>query len=204
MNEIKESDNKLSYKDLYRKAKRIWEIKRWKHSKKKSVKARNSNVDTEEAKKAKLEQKVYDIIPYSSNDFFRLIYEIKSHFRNPNKQIARVKKEIPEIIIRPAKEDDYIEWLDGYIKKGGSPNYGLSYPMAWELDHWFVLKDDLIMVPLYGKDAIYIIIPSGINVFGDDYGQCKLYFMDSFTHRYNGEKYVPYYSDIEKLRNKQC
>lgn len=86
---------------------------------------------------------------------------------------------------RKATAEDYIEWLRGYLKKGGTPTGYYDYPMPNE--NWRVATRDFDLAPI-PRSATNIIIPTGINFNGDvdDLGLSNLYFMKDYSHTGDG------------------
>lgn len=185
-----------TFKKLLQRIERTWEVKKWSYYGRKTKKESGG---TDPGADDESEEEIYEKFDcFNPLQLFTL--RIKSLFRNSYKQIKRVEELIPGIIVRPAEVNDYVEWLSGYFeKKGAGATVSYHYPMTWVLDVWVVALDDFIMVPLYGEDSVNIIIPSGVQVFGDDFGQCKLYFMDNFFPKYNGKRFIPIYKDIWKI-----
>lgn len=93
--------------------------------------------------------------------------------------------------IHRATTDDYIKWLEGYMKKGGKPTHCYGYPMGRH--DWYIAQKDFELVPLYGADAVFIIVPANIKMTGDDRGHNELFFMKDFSH----EGIVPIYGDTK-------
>ena len=108
---------------------------------------------------------------------------------------ASVKKaqELLRWKVRQAKVWDYKEWLAGYLEKGKKPTHYYNYPMKRSLDEWRVALHDFEIVPLFGANALCIIVAKGVKCKGGELGHSHLYFMDDFSQV--GD-FVPVYSDI--------
>lgn len=106
---------------------------------------------------------------------------------------ARFANTLLEGKISSAKKEDYIIWLEGYVKDGNLPTHSYNYPMSRVIDDFFVARDDFEMSPLYGADSISVIVPEGIRFLGGELGHNNLYFMEG--HKNKGG-FVPVYSDI--------
>jgi hypothetical protein len=92
----------------------------------------------------------------------------------------------------PASVSDYTEWLKGYLQNGGKPTHSYNYPMSRQA--WYVADCDFKILPLYGAEAISIIIPTTVKFLGGVPGHCNLYFMDGF--KVEGG-IVPIFEDIK-------
>ena len=92
--------------------------------------------------------------------------------------------------LRKADVGDYKDWLKGFLKVGNKPTHVYNYEFSrWA---WYVARDNLEMKPLYGSQAVHIIIPKDIEVTGNS-GHTGLYFMKDFSC--NGS--VPIFKDIQ-------
>lgn len=91
----------------------------------------------------------------------------------------------------PAQSRDYSLWLKGFMEAGGIPTHCYNYNMP---EYFCVATGDFVLQPLYGSDAIKVIIPVGVEVRGEDIGHCNLFFMDGYKHK---GRWVPLYNDFE-------
>ncbi|OGZ32124.1 MAG: hypothetical protein A3H02_03070 [Candidatus Niyogibacteria bacterium RIFCSPLOWO2_12_FULL_41_13] len=93
--------------------------------------------------------------------------------------------------LRPAKKEDYIGWLKGYIKKGGRV-FAVDKKFSEWIVKWYVATkniDPTPINPLNGDEFIDIIVPVNVNapVSSDAFkqaqmwGVCDLFFMKNFT-----------------------
>jgi len=105
-------------------------------------------------------------------------------------ELLRLKK----IIIGEKK--DYIEWLTGYIEKGGYITHYYDYPMGNKI---YIARQDCQMVPMFGSSSIMLVVPKEINIipvpeepFGG-WGHNNIYFIKDFKHI---GSFVPAYSDF--------
>lgn len=103
--------------------------------------------------------------------------------------MARARAQLFPCLQR-ATVSEYRSWLAGYIKNGGLSTHCYDYRMP---SCFMVAKRDFKTIPLYGSQAVEIIVPVGIDVFDDGLGHCNLYLMDGF--KVVGG-WVPVYSDI--------
>lgn len=129
------------------------------------------------------------------DQFYENIYQGKQTMGdnfNQEMELSRItfeKKVLPHL--RPAKNNDYSEWLTQYIiYKGSMPTNKCDYPMPEY--NWFVAKSDFRMVPLYGSQAINIVVPSHVKYLGGDLGHSSLYFLKDHTNLGGS---VPQYSN---------
>ena len=90
----------------------------------------------------------------------------------------------------PCSYSRYIEWLCGFMKKGGKPTHYYIYS-GKRIGKWYMAETDFEFRPLYGASAFNLIVPNGIIVSGD-FGHCGIYFMNDYAHIGS----VPVYSDI--------
>ncbi|MFA5409811.1 MAG: hypothetical protein WC343_13650 [Bacilli bacterium] len=99
------------------------------------------------------------------NEFQRRMAEYEYEMRgHPGVDIAQSAM-FPHL--RRADRTDYIKWLEGFVDAGNTPTHYYSYPFSrW--DSFYVAKEDFEMVPLYGSDAINIIVPDGIKIIIPD------------------------------------
>ncbi len=107
--------------------------------------------------------------------------EAKRHFEN----------EI-EPKLRPASKGDYEDWLWSYMKKEGQPTNYYDYPFERVAKTMFKAKDDFKMTPLYGAQAIHVIVPEGVKFLGGELGHSTLYFADGHVEG----RWVPVYEDM--------
>lgn len=84
--------------------------------------------------------------------------------------------------------EDYMAWLRGFLNNGGTPTHAYNYP--WSRWKWFVLLRETKLPPLYGVEAIEIIIPETVRIMGEP-GHSNLFFMKDF--RASG--IIPIFSD---------
>lgn len=84
---------------------------------------------------------------------------------------------------RPAQFYEYERWLKGYYRSGGRKTH--TYEQFSNGKVWYLLQEDATLPELYGSDAINLIVPRGIKVFGDrtfhgHSGHSNIYFMAGF------------------------
>lgn len=130
------------------------------------------------------------------------IAEKKSHdaFRT---KIAKYEKERNERVkkadelfmgrLRPARVEDYKNWLAGFLAMDNKPTHCYNYPLERGMEDWKVALADFQIVPLFGADSLNIIVPKGIRFLGGELGHNNLYLMDGFSCLGG---WVPIYSDI--------
>ena len=81
--------------------------------------------------------------------------------------------------LTPAKEKDYICWLEGYIGNGGKPT--IYYSSNFEALLWYVAIEDLkTPVALYDVMKVNIIVPEEIEVADGNWGEINFYRMRGF------------------------
>lgn len=121
----------------------------------------------------------------------------KSRFEN----VRRFEKLIPGITARPATINEYVDWLIGYLKKGGEITLRYNYPMTTVLEKWFVVEKDFAMRPLHGARSVNLIVPQGVKFLGnkEDLGHSNLYFEDDFSTLNDTFDHIPSYRDILDL-----
>ena len=121
----------------------------------------------------------------------------KSRFEN----VRKFEKLIPGIKLRPATINEYIDWLIGYLKKGGEITHSYDYPMTRVLEEWFVVEKDFTIRPLYGARSVNLIVPHGVKFLGKkkDLGHSNLYFEDEFKTLNDTFDEIPVYCDILDL-----
>ncbi|GAI06623.1 unnamed protein product [marine sediment metagenome] len=98
--------------------------------------------------------------------------------------------------LRQARVEDYKNWLAGFLEKGGKPTHCYDYFLESSLDQWRVAFSNFQVIPLFGADALNIIIPNGIKFLGGELGHSTLYFMHDFSRKAITDGWVPIYSDI--------
>jgi hypothetical protein len=101
----------------------------------------------------------------------------------------------------PAARDQYLEWLAGYVKRGGKPTHFYDYPFR---DFRYAASGTLIVESDYefGANSREIIVARNVEarrtnpagVFGG-WAHTGLYFMHGY--RTNKPGFVPVYSDPE-------
>lgn len=101
-------------------------------------------------------------------------------------------------LLRPAAPLDYAQWLTGYMGNGGQPTHYYDYPIA-RASFYVAIRHFSLEHPLFGANAVNIIIPEGVAFLGGDLGHCNLYYMDGYAVR-GGWK--PVYSDVHTLIDK--
>lgn len=89
--------------------------------------------------------------------------------------------------LRPATVQDYKDWMDGYVRRGGGVTNFIKFPLEGsdEYSRMYVANKDFHLTPLYDGDSVTIIIPRGIKVTGSELGHNTLLFMEE------GYKIVP-------------
>ena len=97
-----------------------------------------------------------------------------------------------------ARIEDYVAWLEGYIKNGNLPTHSNDYPMSRVIGEFFIATNDIEISALYGTSAINIIVPEKVKFLGGELGHNNIYLLDGYKHL---GYFVPLYSDIypEKL-----
>lgn len=110
-----------------------------------------------------------------------------------NEEAANIdswKKESLLPHLKPATAEDYTRWLRGYMERGGSITHCYDYDLL--PDEFYVAQSDFALIPLYGVDAVHIIVPHGVRFLGGELGHCTLYFEDEVK----GHRWVPLYNNI--------
>jgi hypothetical protein len=85
-----------------------------------------------------------------------------------------------ERCLRPASVQEYINWLDGYVKHGGKITHKYNYSFSNAQFETATKSFALASPGLYGSAARNIIVPRSIKAKMYDMGHCNLYFMDDF------------------------
>lgn len=98
-------------------------------------------------------------------------------------------------IFRSADNEEYLLWLAGFLKNGGSPTNFCDYKFEKTNFRFLVAKQNFHLNGSRGILAVEIIVPKGIRCLGGDIGDCDLYFMDGF--RNTGGGFIPVYLDTE-------
>ena len=121
--------------------------------------------------------------------------EYKIQLEERRRKIEEEKRNAWKLLkgkLRPASKSDYENWLRGYVKSGGMPTHYYDY--NFDNRNWFVAIRDFELKPLYGANAINVIVPNDVKYNGNyDIGHCNLYFMDGYRN-IGGE--VPLYRDM--------
>lgn len=98
--------------------------------------------------------------------------------------------------LKHASLEDYKRWLKGYLSLGNESTHYYDYPFSHVADEFYSAIAHFEVVPLFGAQAISIIVPESIIVSGEDKGHSNLYFEEGF--RVAGKHpFVPIYSDIK-------
>lgn len=114
--------------------------------------------------------------------------------------------------LRPAKKQDYISWLKGYLARGGKNIRLNSALFERDANEFFVAKNDFELFPLHGVDAINLIVPKNINIVGIDsfeqknlkrLGHSILYLEDGYRVIEDASyPSIPLYKDLQYLLDK--
>lgn len=94
-------------------------------------------------------------------------------------------------MFKPARLDEYIEWLKGFLATGGTLTNAYDYP--WQRVDFLLATCNFRLGGECGSDARPIIVAEGAQHLGGDLGHNTLYFMDEF--RLAGMKRVPVFGD---------
>lgn len=117
-------------------------------------------------------------------------WELKMEEHDSEISMLQEKSESWRATLRRASKFDYIKWLEDYLDRynGGNVTHFYDYPLPTE--QFFVATKDIVITPLYGANAINIIVPKGINVTGAR-GHNNVF-------SYNSEdlRFVPAYSNL--------
>ncbi len=99
---------------------------------------------------------------------------------------------------------EYLRWLEDYISWGGKPTHYLDCDLSQGIKKLYIATADFEMEPLFGKDAIKVIVPKNVNVISSEVGDNQLYFYDfSLNHKNLHVPIFPYHdAACENLRNK--
>lgn len=90
-----------------------------------------------------------------------------------NKQLESIVMRAFNSVARPATEREITAWIEG--AKVNYDNPKVSNPQIFYTDQ------DVIIPPLYGSNAIGLIVKEGVNVNGiENLGHSTIYFMDGF------------------------
>lgn len=85
--------------------------------------------------------------------------------------------------LRPATAQDYTRWLRLFIGNGGIPHHFFDYPLSGD---WYVADNPdrpLVVEPLYGSDAVHLIIAEGVTVAGGrGHGHNELFYPDGTSN----------------------
>jgi hypothetical protein len=93
----------------------------------------------------------------------------------------------------PATPHEYQAWLTGWLSVGGTVTHRYDYPMP--ADMFYVVRQGLTLLPLYGSSALYLIVPTGIEIdLLGGLGHSVLYYLDEF--RLEGLGFVPTFTNI--------
>lgn len=93
---------------------------------------------------------------------------------------------------RSASLNQYVSWLEKYMRAGGQPTHFYEYP--WARAGIVVATQDFTIGGECGVDARSILVPSHVKFLGGNLGHNNLYFEDSLTCRGG---WVPVYGDPE-------
>ena len=81
--------------------------------------------------------------------------------------------------LKIASIDDYMEWLVGYLQRGGRPTH--LYHFSFYRDKWYkAVKNVKTAVALYGASSINIIVPKGIEIASGNWGHSAIFFVDGY------------------------
>lgn len=113
-----------------------------------------------------------------------------------NQRLTDAINRIGEDKVRPATAEDYSKWVEGFMEKGGKPEYYCNTPITDATDIFLVAKKDFTVPKLYGAQAVNLIIPKDINIDAEsgELGHSTLYFMKDFSIT-GKSKSVKIYSD---------
>jgi hypothetical protein len=92
--------------------------------------------------------------------------------------------------LRKVKPIEYTKWLFNYVHAGNMPTHYYTYSVNYGIRQLFMANKSFDSVPLYGAEAVSIIIPKSIEV-GGDYGHNQMFF-EEFDKT---ERSVPIYQD---------
>lgn len=103
---------------------------------------------------------------------------------------------------QPAALDQYIAWLEGYVKRGGKVTHFYDYPFSRAQFRYASAPLTIDSDYEYGARGRSIVVASGVptertrpgEAFGG-WGHSRLYFMHGY--RTNTDYFVPVYSDPE-------
>jgi hypothetical protein len=95
-------------------------------------------------------------------------------------------------VLRPAERTDYEGWMEGYLQSGRRPSHAYTYPFP--RGNWYVATADFTAEPLFGANAVEIIVPTGVQWSAPaGLGHCNLYLMENHA---NVGHWVPIYRDM--------
>lgn len=94
------------------------------------------------------------------------------------RRYARLDKQKAAIMqfLRPADVNDYVMWLEGYLRNGGSFTHYYDYD--FRVGRMYVATADVTIPALYGAMSVDVIVPKKFTVVAS--GHCGLYFMEGF------------------------
>jgi hypothetical protein len=109
----------------------------------------------------------------------------------------------------PATLDQYLAWLDGYVKRGAIPTHFYNYPFS---GFTFALSNIMVNSDTeYGANSRSIVVSAGLRVACtrpggrfDGWGHSSLFLMDGFT--VVGSDWIPVYSnpEFDSVLNEAC
>lgn len=91
---------------------------------------------------------------------------------------------------RVATTNEMADWLIGHLHSGlGNQSY--DFPTV--PDRVYTISKDMELPTLYGRDAVTVIVPPGVNVRYTDLGDSKLLFAEDFSKsdKWNGPLAIP-------------
>ena len=119
----------------------------------------------------------------------KLLHEMDMLDHSKERLVAeKYKQEYLFPRLKDASSRHYKKWLKGYLAKGGIPTHHYDYD--WR---GFIATDSIILKPLFGAQAISIIIPCDINIEGHT-GHCNVFLMKDFGYMGWGN-FAPVYRD---------
>jgi hypothetical protein len=100
----------------------------------------------------------------------------------------RYKKEYLYPRLKIATPKQYKKWLKGYFAKGCTPTHYYDYDWCG-----YIATEDIELKPLFGSQAINIIIPCGISSNGSR-GHCNIFLMEDFSYM-GWDTFIPVYKN---------
>lgn len=134
-----------------------------------------------------MQEKIRTLIDKSRADKARWGAD-REAFEQKYHEAERYKKEYLYPKLKNASPKHYKKWLKGHLAKGGSPTHYYDYDWCG-----YIATEDIELAPLFGAQAIKIIVPCGISLRGSTGHSC-VFLMEDFCYKGWGD-FTPVYQD---------